>query len=1257
MKKVILFIMLLIAVESYSQCTNCLGNTRQTAIPVTLDEFCEITIVGSALLENELTCPGDKELTLKGPSGNTIISAVEVILLNFSEYVGDTLQVVLKDLTTGDSCISYLNILDNGAPVIECTNRVIACIADTSALSLGLPEVLDECALPINFIYRDSISDLNCSSSVAGVVSRIWTVTDAVGNSSNCTQIINLNRSVLDSLDIAFPGSRTLDCNDDPNDLNITGVPRYNGIRIVSSGVCDIDVAMTDQTTILANPVGTQISRTWTVTNLCNGSVISNQQIITIRDMVPPTIVCPRDTNIGTNTGFCEANFLLAIPTVTDACDVSPTFQISSPVGQGRGPHLFPEGVTSVVYTGFDRTGNQTSCTQRITVFDAETPVANCSPTLNISLSGAVLTPVNAVQFDEGSTDNCGPLFYKVRRNLNFNCDDGFPNPLTFNDQVYFCCADYGEDSLMVTLRVYDLNPGMGSINPDQYEGHFSDCMIRVVVEKNLPPQLTCPPNSSIDCRQDYSDLTQFGFLDTADLCIERVDYMETVDVSSCGTGQIARRFTVTDIAGNSSSCIQIISVVNEIPFDSNNIIWPKDVRLFVCGASIDPKDLPDTSARPSLINDACSMVMYNFSDEIFQQAYPACYKVKRTWSVMDWCTFNPEENIFRYTQTIEVMDSVAPKITCPPDTLVSLLNSCEGVMVNLQAVGMDDCSPNLTVVHNSPYATQQGSNASGFYPVGETLVTFEVRDNCGNKTQCDTRIEVKDLKRPSPICMVGLTVNLTSMNGVIMAPVEASRVSVKSFDNCTTPDNLKLRLNKWNSDQTTPPSDSLVVFNCSELGSQLVQLWAIDEKDNFDYCITYITVQDNKGLCSSSLIAAGKIMGNVTTEKGLPVKGVQISDKLTNETGFFELSDLAFGKDYEITPKKEDDILEGVSTLDLLIITKHILGVTTLTSPYKLIAADVDRSGAVSTMDLIKLRRVILGVDKTLPGNRSPWCFIDAAYKFPENGDPLKVNFPEFVKVLQLNQPIRYVNFVAVKIGDVNDSAQPFGLIEPEPRSAMNIDLRFDYDRLFPGQEIELDFSADLFRQLASAQMALQWNTSALSLIGFTPGNLNQMTGNHFGLTEMDKGIIRMSWNTQDDSDSQNGGTFFKIKLKVLKAIKLSNELYLGENILKTELVNQYDEPYQLRLMFHDETVVMDNFPNPFMGGTTLRFTLPSKGEVAIEFFDAYGRRFNVLNWEGTAGRNEVPVESSIFGDHHGLIYYKINSGEYSAVGKMLRR
>ena len=45
-----------------------------------------------------------------------------------------------------------------------------------------------------------------------------------------------------------------------------------------------------------------------------------------------------------------------------------------------------------------------------------------------------------------------------------------------------------------------------------------------------------------------------------------------------------------------------------------------------------------------------------------------------------------------------------------------------------------------------------------------------------------------------------------------------------------------------------------------------------------------------------------------------------------------------------KITPVKDNDPLEGVNTLDLVLITRHLLGVENLDSPYKLIAAAANK-------------------------------------------------------------------------------------------------------------------------------------------------------------------------------------------------------------------------------------------------------------------------------------------------------------------------
>ncbi|MBK9583675.1 MAG: hypothetical protein IPO48_17815 [Saprospiraceae bacterium] len=66
---------------------------------------------------------------------------------------------------------------------------------------------------------------------------------------------------------------------------------------------------------------------------------------------------------------------------------------------------------------------------------------------------------------------------------------------------------------------------------------------------------------------------------------------------------------------------------------------------------------------------------------------------------------------------------------------------------------------------------------------------------------------------------------------------------------------------------------------------------------------------------------------------------------------------------------------MNGVSTLDLVMIQRHILGLQALDSNYKLIAADANNDGKVTASDLTDLRKLILGVTTALPNNTS-WKF-----------------------------------------------------------------------------------------------------------------------------------------------------------------------------------------------------------------------------------------------------------------------------------------
>lgn len=77
-------------------------------------------------------------------------------------------------------------------------------------------------------------------------------------------------------------------------------------------------------------------------------------------------------------------------------------------------------------------------------------------------------------------------------------------------------------------------------------------------------------------------------------------------------------------------------------------------------------------------------------------------------------------------------------------------------------------------------------------------------------------------------------------------------------------------------------------------------------------------------------------------------------SNKATNE--------IRLAVDYNI------DYTTLVTTIDLLLIQKHILGVQPFTSYRQLLAADVDLSGEINVVDLVELRKLILRVYDKLP-------------------------------------------------------------------------------------------------------------------------------------------------------------------------------------------------------------------------------------------------------------------------------------------------
>jgi hypothetical protein len=158
---------------------------------------------------------------------------------------------------------------------------------------------------------------------------------------------------------------------------------------------------------------------------------------------------------------------------------------------------------------------------------------------------------------------------------------------------------------------------------------------------------------------------------------------------------------------------------------------------------------------------------------------------------------------------------------------------------------------------------------------------------------------------------------------------------------------------------------------------------------------------------------------------------------------------------DVEVTPTLDEDPLNGVSTYDLYLLRRHVQGQSLLNSPYKIIAADVDGSGSVNLFDIIRLQRLILGLETDFLNNTS-WRFVDATQVFPDPANPFTaLPWRESIALPQVQTQPAPFSFVGIKTGDLNGNVSANSLIISDIREPEWLSV--EDQSLVTGQVIDL--------------------------------------------------------------------------------------------------------------------------------------------------------------------------------------------------------
>jgi large repetitive protein len=968
------------------------------------------------------------------------------------------------------------------------------------------------------------------------------------------------------------------------------GEPKLERKFLLDDVECNFSVQQNDREFTVCEGKGLIIDREIYVVDWCKGGIDTLRVLIRIGDFQAPTLR-PKETPITIATGpnACTASLPVSAARLNadhglnliDNCNLSNisvrvktkdrysksgvliaenTWDLVPYVTSSEFMHGLPLGRHRMIITAYDDCFNAMRDSVELLVVDKTAPVMKCKDALQVVLSntnGYVngYAKVQVADVNVGSFDNCALKWLKLRRSYNPNCKsiyltkgydlnndkaldekDGFTlagerwmTPL--EDLAEFFCCDLSEK---VSLELWG----------EDQSGNRSFCALTIAPEDKVAPICSAPSNMRVFC-----DDKRLGTIDnhalaatswgnvkiTAGHECSKLDTLYQVKKHlTCGAGTIERIWTLSKTTPSgvlSTECVQVITV---LPIREYDVLLPRDVELKDCS-----KPVVDTL---QVVQKFCDILAVNVADKRFEPSGSECYKIFRTFTIINWCAYvdrcaepnaaanvyvidrkwtkNGQDKIwlmvrdnnrdgnerfvlsynklafegslsngilsdipiddeeivppfckqseeffhaFMYTQIIKVFDNTAPTISAVRDTFCTDVVSCTANRIRIPFVAKDNCSKNLELERSislalfqtpiGPYIpqtnrdygfnTEQGSNGNmsvtlSNLPEGTHDLIVSVRDECGNVSVA-TRIPfvVQDCKGPAPICLKSFVADMQSNGegGGAFTLFASDLIASKVFDcNGQGPEKsgalklvTKYSINRL-GEKVAPTQDKLI-FNCAQTGKPInLEVHAWDEVGNHDFCICNVLIQDSKKVCPT-ITLDGEIAGLVLTEDAKALPGVVLvlsGDKQdqarSSLSGAYQFKTLAKNGKYTITPQLDKDPRNGVTTFDLVLVQKHILGIGPLENPYRMIAADVNDSKSISTADLIQMRKVILNLDPSFKGLPS-WRFVAAKFKFSDVRNPWAGAFPEQHIVNDLSEKVQ-ADFVAIKLGDVNGSA-----------------------------------------------------------------------------------------------------------------------------------------------------------------------------------------------------------------------------------------
>ncbi len=421
----------------------------------------------------------------------------------------------------------------------------------------------------------------------------------------------------------------------------------------------------------------------------------------------------------------------------------------------------------------------------------------------------------------------------------------------------------------------------------------------------------------------------------------------------------------------------------------------------------------------------------------------------------------------------------------------------------------------------------------------------------------------------------------------------------------------------------------------CPVGNASLVSAWDMENLSVFTSCID----KESRILSGQIQTSEGKIITGLSVIKQ---QNLEFEHKKPDINGNFSFSDIEPNTDCYISVVKNDDYLNGISTLDLVLIQRHILGLEIFDNDRKYIAADINNNNKITASDLVELRKLILGIANKFTNNNS-WKFCT---HLPAFNPSSKIEVDESYKIIAGLNDVTKLNFKGIKIGDINNDS--YIKNEVEPRKYKFATLNYSIDNSYENEYI-LKFFNTTNTSLYGFQLSL-------NMVDFDILNIKSdqilIDLDHLFIND---DLLNISYSSPNTFIPDPSIPIFSVILKsknnkgVFKGLNpmFKNEIYYSD--MEVRKINLINSTY-----LKDIDYIKSN-PNPFINETLVQYHSVDSSPKNIELYNLTGKLLFSKSFTSTSGWNEIEISSNLLGNLPGIYILRLRSGNESHTLKIV--